>query len=343
MDDHVAAPEERALLAAVVEIVPAGVLIVDSDGKVRLMNDRASTMLRAGHEYPPDEFRLERVLNGDEQLIRERVQLARADGSEITINASASAVHDSAGRIIGALAVIHDITEQEDLERRERAQRDFVTNAAHQLQSPLAGIISAIEVLQAGAKDGPERDVFLGHIERESNRLGRLARALLILARVQTGVEAPKSEIVALEPLFAEVRGTLRPAADVRIEVACPPELAVVTNRELVEQALMNVGENAAKYTTNGRISLEGRRLEDGVEIVVSDTGPGIPEGEHLRVTDRFYRAVPNGSDGFGLGFSIAQSAIRALDGQLDVGQAEGHGTVVRIRLPRAANLVEEG
>jgi signal transduction histidine kinase len=344
MDEHTVAPDvQGARLAAVVEIVPTGVLIVDRDGKVQLMNDRALGMLGVELEYAPDEIPLDRALRTGEAVASQRLHLARRDGSTVAVDASAAAVRDSDGRIIGAVVVMRDIAEQVDDERTERAGRDFVTNAAHQLQSPVAGIISAVEVLQAGAKDGPERDVFLDHIERESNRLARLARALLILARAQTGVETPKDEIVALEPLLAEVAGSLRPTAGVRVDVACPRELAVVTSRELVEQALMNVAENAAKYTMEGRITLEGRRFDGGVEIVVSDTGPGIPRREQARVGDRFYRGTRNGSDGFGLGFSIVQSAIRALDGELDFGDAEGRGTVVRIRLPRGATLVESG
>ncbi len=222
---------------------------------------------------------------------------------------------------------------------RERAEREFVTNAAHQLQGPLAGIISAVEVLQAGAKDGPERDTFLGHIERESNRLARLTRALLTLARAQTGVETPRAEVVALEPLLSGVGAGLRPATGVAVQVSCPHDLAVVTNHELVEQALVNVADNAAKYTSEGQITLAARRLDGAVEIAVTDTGPGIPEEEQARVTERFYRGA-NALDGFGLGFAIVRSAIRALEGELAIGAADGGGTVVTIGLRPAASIV---
>ena len=182
-----------------------------------------------------------------------------------------------------------------------------MTNAAHQLQSPLTGILSAIEVLQAGAKDGPQREVFLGHIDRESKRLARLAKALLILARAQTGYEAPKDEVVALDPLLTEIAASMRPAHGVEVETTCPPELAVITNRELMEQALVNVADNAAKYTLAGRITIEGRAADEGAEIVVTDTGPGIPSEQQTRVLDRFYRAGSS-SEGFGLGFAFVRS-----------------------------------
>jgi two-component system sensor histidine kinase VicK len=335
----VAGGDEGMQLAALVEHVPVGIVMVDRGGGVQMTNDRALRMLgervislRDG-EHP-----LQRALRAGEIVDNERMRIVRPDGSTIAIHVSAAPVRDSGGRVIGAVGFFQNLAERE---RHERAGRDFVTNAAHQLQSPLAGIISAVEVLQAGAKHGPERDVFLGHIERESHRLARLARALLILARAQTGLETPRDEIVALEPLLAEIGASLRPAAGVGVDVRCPPELAVITNRELIEQALMNLAENATKYTTEGRITLAARLLGRTAEIVVSDTGPGIPEREQARVLDRFYRVTPNGSEGFGLGFAIVKSAVQALDGELEVGDAEGGGTVVRIRLQQAASLVE--
>src|SRR5215218_3287547 len=158
--------------------------------------------------------------------------------------------------------------------RKEVAEREFVTNAAHELQSPLTAIVSAIEVLQAGAKDTPERDVFLDHIEQAAARLVRLTRALLVLSRVQTRLEAARTELVELEPLLSDIAARAKMQGDVDLVVSCPAGAAVVTNRELVEHAVFNVLANATNYTTNGRIELSAR-LDGGVaEISISDTGP---------------------------------------------------------------------
>jgi signal transduction histidine kinase len=222
----------------------------------------------------------------------------------------------------------------------DSAEREFVTNAAHELQSPLTAIVSAIEVLQAGAKDTPARDVFLGHIEDASARLARLARALLVLARAETGSEAPKTELVALEPLLADVASRLRPADGVTVEVACPPDAAVVTNRALVEQAVLNVAENAAKYTAAGRIELAARVLDGYAEISVSDTGPGIAAGEQDRVFERFYRGEQTEDAGSGLGLAIVRAAVEALGGEVELESTVGEGTLVRIRLPQGASMI---
>jgi PAS domain S-box-containing protein len=314
---------ERARLAAVIDQTPVGLTIVNAEGEVLIANAEAQRLL--GDHLDSD------ITDGRAELVRE-------DGSRLALEATVAPIVGAEGEPIGSVRVFQDVSQRD---RQERAEREFVSNAAHQLQSPLAGIISAVEVLQAGAKDGPERDRFLGHIERESNRLARLSRALLILARAQTGVEAPKDEVVAIGPLLSEIGASVRPVDGVSVAVSCPPDLAVVTNRELVEQAVVNVVENAAKYTVDGRITLAARAFDGAAEIVVSDSGPGIPTPERARVVERFYRGGSNGSDGFGLGLALVRSAVHALDGDLELAEDPGGGTAVTIRLGPAASLVD--
>lgn len=334
--------DARAWVAALVENAPMGVLVAERDGGVRWVNDRALTILGVdGEDRVRHGLRLPEGLQTGDFAGGEQLTVARLDGSTVTVDATTAAIRTGDGAVVGAVAFLQDLTQREQRERTEQAGREFVTNAAHQLQSPLAGILSAIEVLQSGAKDGPERDVFLGHIEREADRMARLVRALLTLARAQTGYEAPKDELVALEPLLSDVKAGLRPAPGVRVEVECPADLAVVTNRALVEQALMNVADNAAKYTAKGSITLGARPVDGGAEIFVSDTGPGIPQREQPHVMERFYRGSRHGPDGFGLGFAIVRSAIDAVHGELEVSERKGGGTLVTIGLGRGATLVE--
>jgi signal transduction histidine kinase len=224
---------------------------------------------------------------------------------------------------------------------RESAERAFLTNAAHEFQSPLTAITTAIEVLQAGAKDTPERDIFLGHIEEASARLARLARALLVLARAETDAEAPRTELITLQPLLAEVGSRLIPPDGVITEVHCPPDAAVFANRELLDQAVQNVAENAAKYTETGKISLVAGVDDGRAEISVQDTGPGIPADEQERVFERFYRGQGAGASGSGLGLAVVRAAVEALGGEVELDSTVGEGTTVRIRLPRGASLVE--
>ena len=218
-------------------------------------------------------------------------------------------------------------------ERRERAERDFVTNAAHELQTPLAAITSAIEVLQAGAKDDPiERDRFLAHIEASCRRLDRLTRALLVLARAQTRDEVPRREVIPLEPLFRSIAASFPREADVVVE--CARDVAVIANRPLLEQAIANLGHNAVKHG-RGTVVFAGSRAEGRVAIEVRDAGPGIALVERDLVFRRFYRHDDATRDGFGLGLAIVAESVEALDGELEL-DTSAQGTRVVIRLPSA-------
>jgi two-component system, OmpR family, phosphate regulon sensor histidine kinase PhoR len=231
-----------------------------------------------------------------------------------------------------ALLAIGDVTVQE---RQHRAEREFVANAAHQLRTPVSAIASAIEVLQGGAKEDPEtRDRFLAHLDRQCNRLVRLTRALLVLARAQALAEPPAVEVVPVHPLLVSISRGLRPGEDVRVRVECPFDLAALSNRDLLEQAVENLAHNAAKYTHAGEIVLCADRIRGPkVRIAVSDSGPGarLAEGGFRR----FYRGPGAEGEGFGLGLAIAEETMRVLGGELQIESDEG-GTRAAVTLPAA-------
>jgi PAS domain S-box-containing protein len=255
------------------------------------------------------------------------------------IEVSSSAGHVLSIRGIPALGaetaglVINDVSTRA---RRERAEREFVANAAHELRTPLTAISGAVEVLQAGAKDDPgERDRFLAHIERESARLGRLTSALLVLARAQMGVESPRLELVEIRPLLEQAAADMRAPRGVRVDVRCARGLAAFANRALVEQALGNLAGNAAKNTRHGTIVLRAKMGDSGwVTLEVADTGRGMRPEERAQASERFYRA--GGEPGFGLGLAIASEAARALGGRLELDSEAGRGTTARMLLPSA-------
>ncbi|HEY1479109.1 MAG TPA: ATP-binding protein [Gaiellales bacterium] len=226
--------------------------------------------------------------------------------------------------------VLTDVTERE---RRESAEREFVTNAAHELRTPLAAIGGAIEVLQSGAKDDPvERERFLGHIERECARLTRLSRAMLVLARAQTGSEAPRLGRVPLRGLLDDVAASLRPFDGVTVNVDCADDLAALSDRDLLEQVLVNLAANAARHTDTGSIVLAARpngRHELAIEL--RDTGSGISREHRERIFDRFYRGGNRDGDGFGLGLAIVRASVHALGGTVDIESEPDSGTTARV------------
>ena len=344
--------QERAWLAAIVEQMPGGLLIASApDGRVILVNELARRMLGIedgaplhgirgdvfkpdGSRYELEEFPLARALRG-ERVKAERLEVTGEDGQRSFLNVSAAPIWDRREGITAAVALLEDVTVHE----RDQAERDFVANAAHEIQSPLAAITSAVEVLQAGAKDSADRDRFIGHIEREAQRLDRLTRALLTLARAQVGVEAPRFELIDLCPLLEAIAEQTEPAAGVELLVECRRDLAVVSNRVLLEQAIFNVVRNSVKYTSEGSIRLLGVRREDEVAIVIEDTGEGIPEEALARVSERFYRAADT-AEGFGLGLAIVNAAMKAIDGELTIASRKGYGTTVTLTLPVGATRV---
>jgi signal transduction histidine kinase/HAMP domain-containing protein len=328
---------ERDRLRLLLERLHEGVLTIDQDLVVHFANTEARRLLggrvREGDQLPEpwQGFAL--------REFAQRLFDGRATVTQVHVTPDEQHAYGVTGipsqpETDWALLVVDDLTEQE---RRELAEREFVSNAAHELRTPLTTIIGAVEVLQAGAKDdSTERDRFLGHIERESARLARLARALLTLARARAGQEPPRVEPVSLASLLDEVAEDLHPRDGVTVEVDCATELLASVNRDLLEQALRNLGENAAKHTPSGRIVLRARSAGTAVVVEVEDTGVGMSAETQQHVFDRFYRGQDRDAEGFGLGLAIVRQAIRSLGGRIELDSAPNRGTRVRITLERA-------
>ena len=328
--------EERSRLERLLGRLTDAVILVDRDGMVEFANDRGREFVAAGQRLDVDGgggdddgvALLARVAS-DLHASRAPVQLTTtlAEGRTLTISGIPPAADADA-----AIVVVTDETQRD---RDERSQREFSTNAAHELRTPLAAIVTAIELLQTGAKeDTGARDEFLAVIERESARLTRLTRALLVLARAERREQAADARsIVRLRELFADLSEQAPAAPGVEVIVDCPHDLTLVANSDLLEQALANVLANAAQHTAGGSITLRASGGRDETLIEVVDTGSGIPAAEQQRIFERFYRAGSR-DDGFGLGLTIAREAVRVLGGELRLDSTPGQGTTVRIRLP---------
>jgi signal transduction histidine kinase/HAMP domain-containing protein len=328
---------ERAKLSRLLERLHEGVVAVDRRLTVRVANPVAGEMLGEALQEGgplPDPWSPPRLHELAKRLFEPG---AEVEGWRVeTDDAHVFQVVGlpPRGRDETAVLVITDLSAEA---RREGAQREFVANAAHELRTPLTTIIGAVDVLRAGAAEDPEaRGRFLGHIYREAGRLARLTRALLVLARAQGREEPPRRDAVPLRPLLQEIAAGIEPRPGVRLEVRCGAEVRVLADRDLVEQALVNLLANAARHTAAGRIRL-GARLDGGrVVIAVADTGPGMARGERDRAFERFYRGEGRDSDGFGLGLAIVRQAVEAMGGAVDVRSAPGRGTTATIALPPA-------
>jgi signal transduction histidine kinase len=309
------APSQGELeqFGVVLERLPIGVIMVDSRRQtVSFVNNAARravhpTRLPRGEELPEPwrHFSLRRYaerLVGPGVELEERVVLD--DGRVFVVSGI------TARRTNVVVILIEDVSERE---RRARAEREFVANAAHELLTPLTGIVGAAHVLQAGAQEVPEdRERFIEHIATECNRLTRIARSLLVLARAQSGEEPPRLEILSLWRLLEDVVGLIN--ADVSIH--CDKDATALADADLLVQALTNLITNVVRHGSGADIVVEARRVAgNSVEIDVIDTGAtGADIGEFRA---RYRSAAGRDGGGFGLGLSIAQQSIDAIGGHL--------------------------
>lgn len=337
-DSFAALEGERDRFRSFLEQLQEGVIAVDHDLSVVFVNSRARLqigrrILAPGRPLPepwPDvSFRdlAASLFAGGASRTSERIHTAA--GETFSVVGIPAHVADQA-----ALVVITDVTLAD---RRERAEREFVANAAHELRTPIAAIVSATEVLQGGAIAEPEtRDRFLAVISRQSDRLERLIRALLTLARAQTGAEQIGLEPVNVASLLGETASVFRARGDAAIEVDCPPRLTAWSHYDLLYQAVGNLTENAVKHANGDPVRLSAAATPEGrVRIEVRDHGPGIPEGDRERLFDRFYRGGSRTAEGFGLGLSIVGGVVAVLGGEVEIEPAQGGGT--------SASIVVEG
>jgi two-component system phosphate regulon sensor histidine kinase PhoR len=328
---------ERDRLHRLLERLHQGVVTVDGDLRVEFANAEARWLLADENLGEGDELR-EPWRAFSLRSFAEALFEPDAPVSEASVDPDEERSYSVVGIPSGspaqnAILVITDVSARE---RAERAEREFVANAAHELRTPLTTIRGAVEALQSGAMDAPaERDRFLGHIDRESSRLVRLAHSLLVLARAQTKQEAVQRELIELRQLLEEATGSVRARPGVEVRVECPPGLEIATDRSLAEQAFFNLVQNAANHTERGSIEVSATARDGSIQVEVADTGPGIAPEERARVFDRFYRGGGRSSEGFGLGLAIVRQAVRAMNGVVEIESAPGVGTRARVTLPR--------
>ena len=240
-----------------------------------------------------------------------------------------------------AVAVLHDVTE---IERVEKTRRDFIANVSHELRTPLTSISGYAETLmEAETQLSEQARDFLGIICRNAARMNRLTEDLLALARIESGEYKLRLQPVAAAALLDEAAslftGSLR-ATDIRLEVNLHTEARVRADMDAILQVFTNLLENAGKYGGAGkRIAMGARLAGDAVEFFVQDFGAGIAS-EHLdRIFERFYR-VDKGrskdSGGTGLGLAIAKHIVLAHGGSIRVESELNHGSTFLFTLPLA-------
>jgi two-component system phosphate regulon sensor histidine kinase PhoR len=303
-------------------------MVVGEDGAVRFSNPAAKALVRDGQPATA--------------LIPALRNAAERGSDQFPGVVIEDRVYEIQGRRVPAehavLLVVRDRTEEL---KRERAERDFVSNAAHELRNPLAGISSAIEVLRGGAKEDPDaRDRFLTRLGHDAERMTRLTQSLLILARVEAVGERESAEVVDVSLAGKEAVEAVEVPEGVSLETELPADLVAEGDPVLLRQVLIGLLSNAAKNTAPpGVVTLRASGGEKRtVTIEVEDTGKGIPAEEQDRVFERFYRGSAQlEGEGFGLGLSIAQRMVAVMGGEIGLRSTPGKGSTfwVRLRVPK--------
>ncbi len=266
---------------------------------------------------------------------------------ERIIEATSAILRDAAGRRMGVVLVLHDVSE---LRRLESIRQDFVANVSHEIRTPISAIKAAAETLFDDLEYRPEEPAdptvlrnFLGIIARQAERLHAIVEDLLALARIEQGKREDAIELIAepLSPVIAAAVETCQAKADekdISIRVDCEFGLMAEMNRTMLEQALINLIDNAVKYSPeSSKVEVVALKIRSEVKITVLDEGRGI-ESEHLpRLFERFYRtdrARSRQMGGTGLGLSIVKHIAEAHGGRVSVESRPGVGSTFILTLP---------
>ena len=336
---------QEAILASMVE----GVLAVDNELRVTFCNQ---AFLRAVHYDgpPPEQLPLLEVVRDPSlldvltrvlvsgELVKGRIRLTGPEGRSLEVQASPL----TAPPRTGAIAIFHDIT---DMERLERVRTDFVANVSHELRTPLAAIRGYAETLLEGALEDKEHNrQFLEIIKNHAIRLNNVASDLLTLTELESKTDPPTTEIFTVAECLKSALAVVEPEArarNVHIEWERGDELKLEGERHRFEQALVNLLNNAIKFNRpGGEVHVSAGRAEDGrARIAVRDTGIGIPSQDLDRIFERFYRvdkAKSHEVGGTGLGLSIVKHVIERMGGTIQVESELGKGSTFTLWLPCA-------
>ncbi len=251
-----------------------------------------------------------------------------------------SPLFDKKHEQIGHVIIYHDITAETEI---EELRKDFISNASHELRTPVTSIKVLIESLMSGAKDDPDLlDEFLKDLSIEVDRLHQLVNDLLDIAKLEADKNSIQVTEFAINPLINEALSTIQPVAksrDITLNYPEVKELMLINaDRRKLRQVFVNLVTNGVKFTpSGGKVSIQIKKFEDSYEFKIKDTGIGIPEDDQPHIFDKFYRVNKERSrviGGSGLGLTIVKQIIEAHKGIIHV-QSEPGSTVFTFRIPQ--------
>jgi two-component system phosphate regulon sensor histidine kinase PhoR len=338
--------EQEAVLASMVE----GVLALDMEERILHMNQAAADLLNVRPEQAQGCRIHEVARKADLQRFVARTlaspvpvegEIVLRDGKERFLQAHGTVLRDARKKDIGVLIVLNDVTR---LRRLENIRRDFVANVSHELKTPITAIKGSVETLLDGAMEEPDAaDKFLKIIAKQADRLNAIIDDLLALSRIEQGAETNgmPMEIDAVEPTLRFALQSCEVAAtdkSIQLRLQCAQGLRAKINAPLLEQAVVNLVDNAIKYSDpKSEVHIEAGYHQGEVVIQVRDRGCGIAQEHLARLFERFYRvdkARSRRQGGTGLGLAIVKHIVQAHGGTISVNSVLGEGSEFIIHLP---------
>ncbi len=338
--------EREAVLSSMVE----GVLAVDTNENLIMLNKAAAKMVKVSSDKVKGRAIQEIIRNTAlQQFVASTLASQKPLEANITLHsdsekilqAHGTALRDAQGKGFGALVVLNDLTK---LHRAENIRREFVANVSHELKTPVTAIKAIVETLIEEAEDYPEdQKGFLERILKQTNRLAAIIEDLLDLSRIERDSETheialSKGSIKNVLQVAVQLCEAKASEKGIEITLACAEETTAAINPPLLEQAVINLIDNAIKYSAV-ESTVQVSVTQPGAEVVISvrDDGCGI-DPEHLsRLFERFYRVEKARSrelGGTGLGLAIAKHIVQAHRGSINVESAPGKGSTFFIHLP---------
>jgi PAS domain S-box-containing protein len=342
--------EEKERSEAILANIADGIVAVDREGDIVLWNATAEQI----SGVPAAEAlgrRVSKVLQrdlaaGESATPGERTLSIQRGDKEVWLSVSEAVMLDAAGGVAGRVFAFRDVSSERVV---EQMKSDFVATVSHELRTPLTSIYGFAETLMRGDVEfsDPERRTFLGYIASESERLINIVDDLLSVARLETGTLRLSIEQIDVGALAAEVVARVQEHAERwEFELDVPAAGVIVeADREKLSQVLLNLVDNAVKFSPEGgRISISARRRPESAEVRVTDQGVGIPRGDQQRIFSKFYRAegIGLGVQGTGLGLFLARGLLLAMGGRIWVESKEGQGATFVFELPMAPSGVVE-